>query len=163
MFEGFSVWLVGLTVIVMARRSPTVLGRPRQPACVLRADALLTGAIVGVFTAQDLLLFYVFWEGMLIPLYVLIGVWGGAEPAAGDDHVRDLHDGRLAADARRRDRVRPAGRDVLDDRRRDERVELVFLGFAIAFIVKAPLFPFHGWLPDAYRESPAEVSSVLSA
>src|SRR6188472_3261179 len=39
---------------------------------------LLTGAIVGVFVAQDLLLFYVFWEGMLIPLYVLVGVWGGA-------------------------------------------------------------------------------------
>ena len=42
----------------------------------------LTGAIVGVFTAQDLLLFYAFFEAMLIPLYVLIGVWGGAEPHA---------------------------------------------------------------------------------
>ena len=43
---------------------------------------LLTGAIVGVFAAQDLLLFYAFFEAMLIPLYVLIGVWGGAGPAA---------------------------------------------------------------------------------
>ena len=43
---------------------------------------LLTGAVVGVFTAQDLLLFYVFWELMLIPLYVLIGVWGGAAAAS---------------------------------------------------------------------------------
>ena len=57
----------------------------------------LTGAIVGVFAAQDLLLFYVFFEAMLVPLYVLIGAWGGPGPARRDDQVRHLHDGRLAA------------------------------------------------------------------
>ena len=48
----------------------------------------LTGATVGVFVAQDLLLFYAFFEAMLIPLYVLIGVWGGARPARRDGEVR---------------------------------------------------------------------------
>ena len=118
----------------------------------------LTGAIVGVFTAQDLLLFYVFFEAMLIPLYVLIGVWGGAGPARRDDQVRHLHDGRLAADARVDHRLRPPAGHVRPDRDAGTSSnDWLFLGFAAAFAVKAPLFPFHGWLPDAYRESSPEV------
>ena len=53
---------------------------------------LFLGATVGVFTAQDLLLFYAFFEAMLIPLYVLIGVWGGAGRGGRNDQVRHLHD-----------------------------------------------------------------------
>jgi len=75
---AFSLWLVGATVVVMAA---CVIygwwaGRDRARA-YFSLMLLLTGAIVGVFTAQDLLLFYAFFEAMLIPLYVLIGVWGG--------------------------------------------------------------------------------------
>ena len=78
MFEGFSVWLVGLATVVMAASVAYGIwaGRDR-PRAYYGLMLFLTGAIVGVFTAQDLLLFYVFWEAMLIPLYVLIGVWGG--------------------------------------------------------------------------------------
>ena len=54
----------------------------------------LVGALVGVFAAQDLLLFYVFFEAMLIPIYVLVGVWGGPKRVKATDHVRPLHDGR---------------------------------------------------------------------
>ena len=76
---GFSLWLVGLTVVVLAASIAYAFwagrGRPRAYHGLM---LFLTGAIVGVFVAQDLLLFYVFWEAMLIPLYVLIGVWGGA-------------------------------------------------------------------------------------
>ena len=76
---GFSLWLVGLTVVVMtaAIAYAFVVGRDRSRA-YYGLMLLLTGAIVGVFTAQDLLLFYVMFEAMLIPLYVLVGVWGGA-------------------------------------------------------------------------------------
>ena len=87
-----------------------LVGRPRAPAAYFGLLLFLTGSVVGVFAAQDLLLFYAFFEAMLIPLYVLIGVWGGAGPAARDDHVRRLHGRRLAADAGRDHRLRPASR-----------------------------------------------------
>src|SRR5437773_6168951 len=75
---GFSVWLVGLTVVVMAAAIAYGFwaGRERLRA-YMGLMLFLNGAIVGVFVAQDLLLFYAFFEAMLIPLYVLVGVWGG--------------------------------------------------------------------------------------
>src|SRR5919109_3074592 len=75
---GFSLWLVGLTVVVQAAAIIYAFWAGRTGArAYYGLMLLLTAAIVGVFAAQDLLLFYVFWEAMLIPLYVLIGVWGG--------------------------------------------------------------------------------------
>ena len=76
---GFSVWLVGLTVVGMAACTcyGYWVGRDR-PRAYFGLMLLLTGATVGVFESQDLLLFYAFFEAMLIPLYILIGVWGGA-------------------------------------------------------------------------------------
>ena len=161
---GFSLWLVGLTVVAMAAAIGYGfwVGRDR-PRAYFGLMLFLTGATVGVFVAQDLLLFYAFFEAMLIPLYFLIGVWGGAGRLRRDGEVRHLHDGRLAADARRDDRLRPAGGHVRP-RRRAARASSrwIFLGFMFAFVIKAPLFPFHGWLPDAYREAPPEVTAVLS-
>src|SRR5579864_3985140 len=76
---AFSVWLVGLTVVAMAAciGYGFWVGRDR-PRAYFGLMLLLTGAVVGVFVAQDLLLFYAFFEAMLIPLYILVGVWGGA-------------------------------------------------------------------------------------
>ena len=76
---GFSLWLVGLTVVVMAAAIvyAFLAGRDR-PRAYYGLMLMLIGAIVGVFTSQDLLLFYAMFEAMLIPLYVLVGVWGGA-------------------------------------------------------------------------------------
>src|SRR5919108_4933035 len=74
----FSLWLVGLTAIVSAAAIGYGFWSQRErPGVYLGLILFLEGATVGVFTAQDLLLFYVFWEAMMIPLYVLIGVWGG--------------------------------------------------------------------------------------
>ena len=102
-----------------------LLGRPRPAARVLRADAASSPARRSASSSsQDLLLFYAFFEAMLIPLYILIGVWGGARPARRDGQVRHLHDGRLAPHARRDRRLRPAGRDVRPRRRPDEREPL---------------------------------------
>jgi NADH-quinone oxidoreductase subunit M len=80
---GFSLWLTGLTVVVAAAAIAFATWSSGAAAGGERGRGyhglllFLTGAIVGVFTAQDLLLFYVFFEAMLIPLYVLMAVWGG--------------------------------------------------------------------------------------
>jgi NADH-quinone oxidoreductase subunit M len=163
MFEGFSVWLVGLTTIVLAAAIAYGIwaGRDR-PRAYFGLMLFLTGAIVGVFTAQDLLLFYVFWEAMLIPLYVLIGAWGGpGRLGATIKFVIYTMVGSLLMLAAVIVYGLQAGTFSMIDGGTSTS-DWLFLGFAAAFLVKAPLFPFHGWLPDAYRESPAEVSAVLS-
>ena len=77
-FYGFSLWLAGLTVVLgaVAVGYAARAGRER-PRAYLGLMLFLVGAVVGVFASQDLLLFYVFFEAMLIPIYVLVGVWGG--------------------------------------------------------------------------------------
>src|SRR4051812_17168156 len=77
-FYGFSLWLVGLTVIAGAAAIVFGAWAGRERARAYYGLMLfLTGAVVGCFVAQDLLLFYLFFEAMLVPLYVLVGVWGG--------------------------------------------------------------------------------------
>jgi NADH-quinone oxidoreductase subunit M len=160
---GFSVWLIGLTVVVMAATIAYAFWAGRERARAYMGLMLfLTGAIVGVFTAQDLLLFYAFFEAMLIPLYVLVGVWGGP--------------GRLGATLKFVLYTMAGSLLMLASivvyglsQHTFDLVEIgqsssqwVFLGFVAAFAIKAPLFPLHGWLPDAYRESSPEVAAVLS-
>jgi len=162
-FYGFSLWLVGMSVVVLAAATGYAFWAGRErPRAYYGLMLLLTGAIVGVFVAQDLLLFYVFWEAMLVPLYFLVGVWGGAGrlratllfviyTMAGSllmlasIIVLGLSQGTF-------DLVH-SGTNGSD---------WIFLGFAAAFAVKAPIWPLHAWLPETYRESSAEVSAVLS-
>jgi NADH-quinone oxidoreductase subunit M len=123
---------------------------------------LLTGAIVGVFTSQDLLLFYAFFEAMLIPLYVLIGVWGGSDRLrATITFVVYTVVGSLLMLASIIAFGLQQGTFDLTEMRGSTSTWL-FLGFLVAFAIKSPLFPLHGWLPITYRESPPEVSAVLS-
>ncbi|HET8969310.1 MAG TPA: NADH-quinone oxidoreductase subunit M, partial [Gaiellaceae bacterium] len=123
----------------------------------------LTGAVVGVFTAQDLLLFYAFFEAMMIPLYVLVGVWGGpGRMGATLKFVLYTMAGSLLMLASVVAFGVTQGTFSLIESGTSDNV-WIFLGFAVAFAVKAPLFPFHGWLPLAYREAPVEVAAVLSA
>ena len=160
---GFSVWLIGLTVVAMAAAIAYGFwaGRERMRA-YLGLMLFLTGAVVGVFTAQDLLLFYAFFEAMMIPLYVLVGVWGGpGRLAATLKFVLFTMAGSLLMLASIV--VYGLSQNTFD------LVEIgqsssnwIFLGFVAAFAIKAPLFPLHGWLPDAYRESSPEVAGVLS-
>jgi NADH-quinone oxidoreductase subunit M len=160
---AFSLWLVGLTVVAMA--ACTIYGwwAGRERARMYFAlMLLLTGAIVGVFTAQDLLVFYAFFEAMLIPLYVLIGVWGGASRlrATITFVVYTVVGSLLMLVAIVVYGLQQGTFDLT--RMHGSSSVWLFLGFAIAFAIKAPLAPFHGWLPIAYRESPPEVSAVLS-
>src|SRR5436305_1574222 len=117
---------------------------------------------VGVFVAQDLLLFYAFFEAMLIPLYILVGVWGGAGRLGATVKflIYTMAGSLFMLAALIVYGLKVGTFDLVDGPPSASR--WIFLGFMFAFVVKAPLFPFHGWLPDAYREAPPEVSAVLS-
>jgi len=160
---GFSVWLIGLTVVVMAAAIAYGVWAGRERARAYMGLMLfLTGAIVGVFTAQDLLLFYAFFEAMLIPLYVLVGVWGGpGRMGATLKFVLYTMAGSLLMLASIV--VYGLSEHTFDlTKIGQSSSQWIFLGFVAAFAIKAPLFPLHGWLPDAYRESSPEVAAVLS-
>ena len=159
----FSLWLVGLTVVGIAAATGYGLWAGRErPRAYFGLLLFLAGATVGVFAAQDLLLFYVFWEAMLIPLYVLIGVWGGAGRLGATIKfvVYTMAGSLLMLVAIIAFGLAEGTFDMTE--LGASRNPWIFLGFTAAFAVKAPVWPFHGWLPDAYREAPAEVSAVLS-
>jgi NADH-quinone oxidoreductase subunit M len=162
-FFGFSLWLVGLTVVVLAGATGYAVWAGRErPRAYYGLMLLLTGAIVGVFVAQDLLLFYVFWEAMLIPLYFLVGVWGGAGRLRATllFVIYTMAGSLLMLAAVIAFGLSAGTFDLVGSGTSGS--DWIFLGFIAAFIVKAPLFPLHAWLPDAYRESPPEVAAVLS-
>jgi len=162
-FFGYSLWLAGLTAVVCAASIGYALRVNRERGRAYHGLLLfLMGSIVGVFTAQDLLLFYVFFEAMLIPIYVLIGVWGGPRRVrATATFVIYTMAGSLLMLAAIVAFGLSQGTFSLVDSGTSAN-EWVFLGFLAAFAVKAPIFPFHGWLVDAYRESPPEVAAILS-
>jgi NADH-quinone oxidoreductase subunit M len=160
---GFSVWLVGLTAVSMAAclGYGFWVGRDR-PRAYFALMLLLTGATVGVFESQDLILFYAFFEAMLIPLYILIGVWGGARrmEATVKFVIYTMAGSLLMLAAIVAYGLHAGTFDLVQGPTSTSR--WLFLGFMVAFAIKAPLFPFHGWLPDTYREAPPEVTAVLS-
>jgi NADH-quinone oxidoreductase subunit M len=160
---AFSLWFVGLAVVCMAAciGYGFWVGRDRSRA-YFGLMLFLTGAVVGVFVAQDLLLFYAFFEAMLIPLYVLVGVWGGpARLGATIKFVIYTMAGSLFMLAALIAYGLHVGTfDLVDGPTNGSR--WIFLGFMLAFSIKSPLFPFHGWLPDAYRQAPPEVAAALS-
>jgi NADH-quinone oxidoreductase subunit M len=137
------------------------VGRER-PRAYFGLMLFLTSAVVGVFASQDLLLFYVFFEAMMIPLYVLIGVWGGPGRLGATVKfvIYTMAGSLLMLAAVIVFGLSKNSFDLVDTG--PSNSTWLFLGFAIAFAVKAPLFPLHGWLPDAYRESSPEVAAVLS-
>src|SRR5581483_2097783 len=108
----------------------------------------------------DLLLFYAFFEAMLIPLYVLIGVWGGAARlrATITFVVYTVAGSLLMLAAIVVYGLQQGTFDLT--RTGTSANDWLFLGFAVAFAVKAPLWPFHGWLPDAYRVSLLVLASI---
>jgi NADH-quinone oxidoreductase subunit M len=163
-FYGFGLWLAGLAVVCQAAAVAYAMRAGRErPRAYFGLMLLLTGAIVGVFCAQDLLLFYVFWEAMLIPLYLLVGVWGGeGRQRATLLFVIYTMVGSLLMLASIIVFGLSEGTFDIGELRTAGGSTWLFLGFVAAFAVKAPLFPFHGWLPSAYREAPAEVAGVLS-
>ncbi|MCZ7589778.1 MAG: NADH-quinone oxidoreductase subunit M [Gaiella sp.] len=160
---GFQFWLVGLTIVVGA----CVVGyaswaERERPRAYFGLLLFLVGSLVGVFAAQDLIVFYVFFEAMLIPIYVLVGVWGGPQRVkATVTFVIYTMVGSLLMLASIIVLGISQGTFSLAEMGTSTN-DWVFLGFLAAFAVKAPLLPFHGWLRIAYTEAPPEVSAILS-
>ena len=140
----------------------------RKPAQYMAAFLIQEGLMAGAFSSLDSILFYVFWEALLIPMFLIIGIWGGPRriyatvkfflytflgsvlmlvallylySEAGSFAVLDLHEQPLGLTAQK----------------------LVFIAFFVAFAVKVPMWPVHTWLPDAHVEAPTGGSVILAA
>jgi NADH-quinone oxidoreductase subunit M len=135
---------------------------------------ILETGMLGVFVSLDLFLFYVFWEAMLIPMYFVIGIWGGPNRIyAAVKFVLYTMVGSLlmlvAILAVYYQYGAATGRYTFDLPLLVQYVmapgrgqDLMFLAFALAFAIKVPLFPFHTWLPDAHVEAPTAGSVILA-
>ena len=168
--DGISFWLIVLTafitVIVVIAGWEVITERVGQ---YMAAFLILSGLMIGVFSAQDAMLFYVFFEATLIPMYIIIGGWGGPNKiyaafkfflytllgsllmlvaliylyneAGGSFALADWYDLPLTASAQ----------------------TFLFFAFFAAFAVKVPMWPVHTWLPDVHVEAPTGGSAVLAA
>ena len=132
------------------------------------AFLVLETLMIGVFCALDIVLFYVFFEAGLIPMFLIIGVWGGKRRVYAALQVLPLHAARLGADAARHHGDVLAGRHDRhpDAARRHEfpptMQTWLWLAFFASFAVKMPMWPVHTWLPDAHVEAPTAGSVILA-
>jgi NADH-quinone oxidoreductase subunit M len=173
--DGVSLWLVllstFLTPICVLISWNHIQTRVKEFYAFL---LLLEFGLVGVFLAQDLFLFYVFWEVSLVPMYFLIGIWG---------HERRIYAAvkfflytmagsvlMLAAIIYLYNRAGTFGYAAILDQLASGRLVftsfeqmLLFLAFFVAFAIKVPLFPLHTWLPDAHVEAPTAGSVMLAS
>ena len=168
--DGLSVWFVLLTafitVIVVIAAWEVITERVAQ---YMGAFLILSGLMVGVFCAADGLLFYVFFEATLIPMYLIIGVWGGPRRvyAAFKFFLYTLAGSLLMLIALVFLYFKSGGSFEIAAWHRlplplPAQV-LVFFAFLAAFSVKVPMWPVHTWLPDAHVEAPTGGSVVLAA
>jgi NADH-quinone oxidoreductase subunit M len=160
---GFQYWLVGLTIVVGAAAIGYGMWAGRErPRAYFGLMLFLVGSLVGLFSSQDLLLFYVFFEAMLIPIYVLVGVWGGPQRVkATITFVLYTMFGSLLMLASVIAFGISQGTFELAEIGTSSN-DWIFLGFLVAFFVKSPILPFHGWLRITYTEAPPEVTAILS-
>ena len=167
--DGLSVWFVLLTAIITV--FVVVAGWESiedKVAQYMAAFLILSGLMVGVFSALDGLLFYVFFEATLIPMYIIIGAWGGPNRvyAAFKFFLYTLLGSLLTLVAIVYLYMKAGSFAILDwhalPLSLNEQV-LIFVAFLAAFAVKVPMWPVHTWLPDAHVEAPTGGSVVLAA
>lgn len=141
----------------------------KRPAQYMAAFLMMSGLINGAFAAQDAILFYVFFEGMLIPLYLIIGVWGGPRRvyASVKLFLYTLMGSLLMLVAMVYLYYRTGSFSIVDFQNVKQIPlgvqQLLFAAFFLSFAVKVPMFPVHTWLPDAHVEAPTGGSMVLAA
>jgi len=172
--DGISMPLILLTTFItplVVIASWTTIGR--KPAQYYASFLILEGLMVGVFAAMDAMLFYVFWEAMLIPMFIIIGVWGGPRRVYATIkfflytflgsvfmlvsliwmYLQTCEAGQCSyaiADFQ----ALPIGLTAQ---------MFIFVSFLLAFAVKVPMWPVHTWLPDAHVEAPTGGSVILAA
>src|SRR5215470_17463014 len=167
--DGIAMPLIVLTTLITI---PVIVAAwtviESRPAQYYAAFLIMEGLMVGVFSAMDALLFYFFWEAMLIPMFLIIGIWGGPRRVyatlkfflytflgsvfmlvaliymylkSGDYSIAAFQNLPLTASEQK----------------------WIFFAFLLAFAVKIPMFPVHTWLPDAHVEAPTGGSVILAA
>ncbi|HWP33990.1 MAG TPA: NADH-quinone oxidoreductase subunit M, partial [Thermodesulfobacteriota bacterium] len=173
--DGLSLWLVLLTTLLLpvsvAASWRAIETRVKEYYVLL---LVLETAMVGTFLALDLFLFYVFWEAMLVPMYFVIGVWGGPRRIyAAIKFVLYTVTGSLLmlvgilvlVYLRAQATGGPYAFDLLPmyELALPRETQLwLFAAFALAFAIKVPMVPFHTWLPDAHVEAPTAGSVILA-
>ena len=181
--DGLSLALLWLTTLLLFIAVPASFGIKKAQKSYYALLMLLEVGILGVFIAQDYFLFYVFWEIMLLPMYFLIGIWGGPrrEYAAIKFFLYTLAGSVLmlvAVVALRLDSgtfsipemTRLASQGSLAGANLPGGGELIGMKFTtwvfwflfVGFVIKIPIVPFHTWLPDAHVEAPTPISVILA-
>lgn len=172
--DGISLVLILLTTLLTAISLFATFDsiRERRKEFIVSL-LLLETAMLGTFVAQDLFLFYVFWEAMLIPMYILIGVFGGPRRVyatlkfflytmAGSVLMLVAILGLYVAHQKEFGFASTAFQDLYKASIPFETQVWMFAAFALAFAIKIPLFPLHTWLPDAHVEAPTAGSVILA-
>jgi NADH-quinone oxidoreductase subunit M len=169
--DGISLWLIMLTTFIMPIAILSTWTAVEEKVkeymiCLL----LLEVGMIGTFCALDLFLFYIYWEVMLIPMYFMIGIWGGKNRiyAALKFFIYTMVGSLLMLVALIALYFKAGGGDFNLLRFYDLSLDPVtqtwmFLAFALAFAIKVPMFPLHTWLPDAHTEAPTAGSVILAA
>ncbi len=167
--DGISLPLIMLTafttLLVILSSWETIHTKVAQ---YLATFLIMQGMVIGVFAALDSMLFYIFWEGMLIPMYLSIGIWGSANRsyAAIKFFLFTFLGSALMLVALLYLRIKVQSFYIPDLYAAPLSMKeqmLIFLAFLLAFAVKVPMWPVHTWLPDAHTEAPAGGSVVLAA
>jgi NADH-quinone oxidoreductase subunit M len=183
--DGISLFLVLLTAVVwLAATAWGTIRSPDRPRTYFLMLGLAETATLGAFLAQDLILFVLFFDLMLIPFYFLFGAWGtDSEATSGDAEPQTvtpqravikmivytlvgsllmlagaIATGVIAGDGTPQFSIQALAADPLGQGSQD----WIFWFFLAAFLVKMPSFPVHGWMPDAYRVAPLPVLAVFS-
>ncbi len=173
--DGISLWLILLTTFITPIAAYASFGSIKtriKELCI--ALLLLQGAMLGAFVALDLFLFYLFWELMLVPMYVMIGVWGGQDriKAAIKFFIYTMAGSMLMLAAMVYlvwTHQKLTGTWSWDYLALSQVVlsrpaqALCFWAFSIAFFIKVPMWPVHTWLPDAHVQAPTGGSVILAA
>jgi len=167
--DGISIPLILLTsfttlIVVIAAWEVIEKRVAQYMACFL----IMSGLMIGVFSALDAILYYVFWEAMLIPLFLAIGIWGGPNRvyATIKFFLYTLLGSLLMLVAFIYLFLQTGSFEIIDYYRLPMPLNaqiLIFLAFFVAFAVKIPMWPVHTWLPDAHVEAPTGGSVVLAA
>lgn len=160
--DGISLWLVLLNALLTVIAILAAGDRMPRTRGFIALILMMEGAMAGIFLAADLLLFYVFWEAQLIPAYFLLWQWGEGSRAnaAATKFVLYTLAGSLLALVGVIGEYVYAGSHTFELRTLaaqppSEAIQFgLFFLLALAFAIKIPLFPFHGWLPDAYEVAP---------
>ena len=172
--DGISLWLVILTTFIMPIAVLSTYTAVEEKVkeymvCLL----LLETGMLGAFISLDLFLFYIFWEVMLIPMYFMIGIWGGKNKlyAAVKFFIYTMVGSLLMLVALIFLYFKGMEAGITDfgllnffTLKLDMATQIwLFMAFAFAFAIKVPMFPLHTWLPDAHTEAPTAGSVILAA